>query len=88
MLTTSRLIHSTGNELIRIRGRRGQAYIDGLSIFTEESFDWSASQCGIMLGVLGLSSPIVNQSVGRLSSRVSDRVITVCPPPLLRYMHL
>eukprot|EP00884_Botryococcus_braunii_P019635 jgi/Botrbrau1/6355/Bobra.0098s0014.1 len=54
-----------------------QAYIDGLSIFTEESYDWTGSQCGIMLGILGLAAPIVNQSVGKLSSRISDRAITV-----------
>jgi hypothetical protein len=85
-------VHLNGQELgryalgaglgaVRLTGRgvRGQAYIDGLSIFTEASYGWSASQCGIMLGVLGLAAPILNQSVGRLSSRVSDRAITVRP---------
>lgn len=54
-----------------------QAYIDGLPIFTQSAFGWSNSEVGIMLGILGLTAPIVNTIVGSFSSRVPDRYITV-----------
>ncbi|KAK9838252.1 hypothetical protein WJX81_000293 [Elliptochloris bilobata] len=55
-----------------------QAYIDGLPIFTEGAYGWAPSYCGILLGALGLSAPLVNFSVGGLASRgLPDRVITV-----------
>ena len=53
-----------------------QAYIDGLPIFTLGVYGWTQSECGILLGILGLTAPIVNQSVGGLSGRLSDRLIT------------
>lgn len=57
-----------------------QAYIDGLPIFTEGAFGWKPAYCGIMLGVLGLTAPLVNFSVGGLASRgLPDRIITVRP---------
>ena len=56
-----------------------QSYIDGLPVFTESRFlyDWTDGECGIMLGILGLSAPFVNQGVASLASRASDRIITV-----------
>ena len=56
-----------------------QAYIDGLPVFTESEFGygWSDGACGIMLGVLGLSAPVVNQLVAKGATKISDRVITV-----------
>ena len=66
-----------------------QAYIDGLPIFTQAAFGWSNSEVGIMLGILGLTAPIVNTFVGSLSSFFPDRYITVrsliplCPPECL-----
>ncbi|CAL5227554.1 g10545 [Coccomyxa viridis] len=54
-----------------------QAYIDGLPIFTQSAYGWSNSEVGIMLGILGLTAPIVNTIVGSFSSRVPDRYITV-----------
>ena len=54
-----------------------QAYIDGLPIFTQAAFGWSNSEVGIMLGILGLTAPIVNTFVGSLSSFFPDRYITV-----------
>ena len=58
-----------------------QSYIDGLPVFTESRFlyDWTDGECGIMLGILGLSAPFVNQGVASLASRASDRIITVSP---------
>ena len=54
-----------------------QAYIDGLPIFTEGAYGWAPAYCGILLGALGLSAPLVNFSVGGLASRgLPDRVIT------------
>ena len=57
-----------------------QSYIDGLPVFTESRFlyGWTDGECGIMLGVLGLSAPFVNQGVASLARRASDRIITVC----------
>ena len=55
-----------------------QAYIDGLPIFTQAAFGWSNSEVGIMLGILGLTAPIVNTFVGSLASFFPDRYITVC----------
>ena len=48
-------------------------------MFTEnpQLFNWSDGECGIMLGVLGLSAPFVNQGVASLARRASDRIITV-----------
>jgi hypothetical protein len=60
-----------------------QAYIDGLPIFTQLAYGWSNSEVGIMLGVLGLAAPLVNFSVGRVSSHVPDRHITARPPPII-----
>lgn len=57
-----------------------QAYIDGLPIFTLSVYDWSSSQCGIMIGVLGLVAPVVNTVVGAFSARLPDRHITVRLP--------
>ena len=57
-----------------------QAYIDGLPIFTLGVYGWTQSECGILLGILGLTAPIVNQSVGGLSGRLSDRLITARAP--------
>ena len=48
-------------------------------MFVEPSFsyNWSDGTCGIMLGALGLSAPIVNQLVAKGATRISDRIITV-----------
>lgn len=56
-----------------------QAYIDGLPVFTESqyAYGWSDGTCGIMLGVLGLSAPVINQLVAKGSTKISDRAITV-----------
>lgn len=60
--------------------RAAQAYIDGLPIFTEGAYGWAPAYCGILLGALGLSAPLVNFSVGGLASRgLPDRVITARP---------
>ncbi len=51
-----------------------------MPIFTEGAFGWKPAYCGIMLGVLGLTAPLVNFSVGGLASRgLPDRIITVRP---------
>ena len=65
-----------------------QAYIDGLPIFTQSAYGWSNSEVGIMLGILGLTAPIVNTIVGSFSSRVPDRYITVSTPPSLMHQRL
>lgn len=60
-----------------------QAYIDGLPIFTEGAYGWAPAYCGILLGALGLSAPLINFSVGGLASRgLPDRVITARPSQL------
>ena len=57
-----------------------QAYIDGLPVFTESPvlYNWSDGECGIMLGVLGLTAPFINQGVAGLARGTSDRILTVC----------
>ena len=60
-----------------------QSHIDGLPVFTESRslYGWTDGECGIMLGVLGLLAPFVNQGVASLARRASDRIITVCSTP-------
>ena len=61
-----------------------QSYIDGLPVFTESPklYGWTDGQCGIMLGVLGLSAPFINQGVAGLAKGTSDRILTVSHPCL------
>lgn len=59
-----------------------QSYIDGLPVFTESPklYGWTDGECGIMLGVLGLTAPFINQGVAGLARGTSDRILTVRLP--------
>ncbi|KAK9832195.1 hypothetical protein WJX74_002578 [Apatococcus lobatus] len=52
-----------------------QAYVDGLPAFTETLYGWQPGAVGILLTIWGFSTLPVNWVVGKLSSKVPDRVL-------------